>query len=44
LPPLKPGCSSPTSAFSPGGLQGTMSIKFFLSQALTRRLFRFLRL
>ncbi|VTZ60016.1 transposase [Sinorhizobium medicae] len=35
LPPLKPGCSSPTSAFSPGGSQGTMSIEFFSSQALT---------
>ncbi len=33
------GCSSPTSAFSPGGSQGTMSIEFFSSQALSSTLY-----
>jgi transposase len=34
-PPLKPGCLSLISAFSLGGSQGTMSIEFFSSQALS---------
>lgn len=35
--PLKPGCCSPTSAFSPEGSQDTMFIEFFSSQALRLR-------